>query len=129
MTRDAVAEVDSPRESCGNSVSIVGKACEKATDASHRDAKSEGDGVEIAGGLMEPDVALHELDGEEAEDESADDGFSSCKVRGVLEVMPGELRVFDPEEEFGTESGSGNGGGDNGPSDWRGERIAKAVAQ
>jgi hypothetical protein len=40
-----------------------------------------------------------------------------------------ELRVFEPEEEFGTESGSGDGGGDYGPADRSGEGISEAAAE
>jgi hypothetical protein len=39
------------------------------------------------------------------------------------------LRIFHPEEDFGTESGSGYGGGDYGPSDWRGKGITEAAAE
>jgi hypothetical protein len=40
-----------------------------------------------------------------------------------------ELRVFEPEEKFGTERGSGDGGGDYGPADGSGERISEAAAE
>jgi len=43
--------------------------------------------------------------------------------------VPGELGVFEPEEEFGTERGSGYGSGDYSPTDWGGKRIAEAVAE
>jgi hypothetical protein len=78
---------------------------------------------------VESDIALHELDGDEAEDESAHDGLSSHEVREVVDIMPGELRVFGPEEEFGTESGSRYGGGDDGPADRSGDRIAEMAAE
>jgi hypothetical protein len=39
------------------------------------------------------------------------------------------LGVFDPEEEFGAESGPGDGGGDYRPTNWSGERIAEAAAE
>ncbi len=43
--------------------------------------------------------------------------------------MPGELRVFEPEQKFGAEGGSGYGRGDGGPAERGGERISKAAAQ
>lgn len=46
-----------------------------------------------------------------------------------MEVAPGELRVFEPEEEFGTEGCSGNSGGDYGPADWSRKRIAETAAE
>jgi len=39
------------------------------------------------------------------------------------------LRIFHPKEEFGAESGPGDSGGDYGPTDGRGERIAEAAAE
>jgi hypothetical protein len=51
------------------------------------------------------------------------------KIGGVVQVMPGELRVFEPEEELGAESGSGDGGGDHGPAQWGDEGISEAAAE
>ena len=129
MARDAVAEVDGPGERGGGAVGVVGEAGEEAADAPDGDANSEGDGVEVASGLAESDVALHEFDGDEAEDEGANNGLAAHEVGGIVEVVPGELGVFEPEEEFGTEGGSGYGGGDDGPTDGSGDGIAEAAAE
>ena len=43
--------------------------------------------------------------------------------------MPGELRVFEPEEDFGADRGSGNGGGDGGPAERSGDGISEAAAE
>jgi len=129
VARDAVAEVDGPGERGGSAVGIVGEAGEEATDAADGDAEGEGDGVEIAGGLAESDVALDELDGNQAKDEGADDGFATHEICGVVQVLPGEYRVFQPEEKLGAECCSGDGGCDHGPTDGRGDGIAEAAAE
>ncbi len=127
--RDAVAEVDGPREPGGSAVGAVGETGEEAADASDGDAEGERNGVEIAGGLADADVALHELDGDQAEDQSADDGLSSHEVGGVVEMAPGELGVLDPEHEFGAKRSAGDGSGYYGPADCSGYGIAKATAE
>jgi len=129
MAGDAVAEVDGPGERGGSAVGVVGEAGEEAADAADGDAEGQRDGVEVAGGLADSDVALHEFDGDQAEDESAYDGFASHEVGGVLEVVPGKLGILEPEEELRAESGACDGGGDYCPTDRRGERIAEAAAE
>jgi hypothetical protein len=129
MARDAVAEVDGPGEIGGSAIGVVGESGEKAADAADGDAEGEWDGVEIAGGEVDSDIALKEFNGDQAEDQGADDGFSSHKVGGVAEALPGELGVFEPVKESGAESTSGDGGGDDGPTDGSGDGIAEAAAQ
>ncbi len=126
---DVVTEVDSPGQIGRSAVGVVGEAGEEAADASDGDAKGERNGVEVASGSAESDVALGEFDGEESEDESADDGFAADQVGGVVEIVPGELRVFEPEEELGAERASGDGCGDYGPAERSGEGIGKAAAE
>ena len=63
MAGDAVAEVDGPGESGGSSVGVVGEAGEEASDAADGDAERERNGVEVASGTAESDVALEELHG------------------------------------------------------------------
>ena len=77
MAGDAVAEVDGPGEMGGSAIGVVGESSEEAADAADGDAEGEWDGIEIAGGLVDADVAFEEFDGDEAEDQGADDGFSS----------------------------------------------------
>ena len=129
MARDAVAEVDGPGEIGGSAIGVVGESGEEAADAADGDTEGEWDGVEIAGGVVDADIALEEFNGDQAEDQGADDGFSSHEVGGVAEALPGELGVFEPVEESGTESASGDGGGDDGPTDGSGDGIAEAAAQ
>ncbi len=97
MARDGVAEVDGPSEIRGSAVGVVGEAGEEAADAADGDSDCEGDGVEVSGGLTEPDVAFRQLDGEQAEGQCADDGFASSEVRRIVQVVPGEVRVFEEE--------------------------------
>ena len=78
---------------------------------------------------MKSDVAFDEFDGEEAEGQSSDDGFTSDEESGVVQVLPSELRIFEPEEDLRAESGSGDGGGDHGPAQWGDEGISKAAAK
>ena len=129
MARDAVAEVDGPGEICRGAVGVVGETCEETSDAAEGDAEGEGDGVEIAGGGAESDVALDEFDGEESEGEGSDDGFASDEVGRVVEVLPGQARVFEPEEELGTEGGAGDCGCDDGPAERRLDGISIAAAE
>jgi hypothetical protein len=46
-----------------------------------------------------------------------------------MEIPPGELGIFEPEEEFGAECGSGYGGGDYGPAEGSGDEISKAATE
>ena len=43
--------------------------------------------------------------------------------------MPGKFGIFEPEEKFGAERGSGYSCGEYGPADGRGDRIAEAAAE
>jgi hypothetical protein len=95
VARDAVAEVDGPGERGGRAVGVVGEAGEEASDAADGNTDGERDGVEVAGGLVESDVAFDQLDGDQASGERADDGFASDEIGGVVEAAPGELRVFE----------------------------------
>jgi hypothetical protein len=126
---DVVAEVDGPGEIRGGAVGVVGEAGEEASDASDGDAEGERDGVEVTGGLAQSDVAFGEFDADEAEDESADDGLAAEEVFGVVQAVRGELRVFEPEQDFGAECASGDGGGDDGPAQRGGDGIAEAAAE
>src|SRR5712671_3901989 len=129
MARDAVAEVDGPRKPGGSAVGVVGETGEEAADAADGDAEGERNGVEIAGGLSNADVALHEFDGDQAEDQSADDGLSTHEVGGVVETVPGKLGVLEPEQKFGAKRSAGDGSGYYGPADCSGYGIAKATAE
>jgi hypothetical protein len=126
---DSVAEVDGPGECRGGAVGVVGEAGEEASDAADGDAEGEGDGVEVAGGGAESDVALGEFDADQAEDECADDGFAADEVGGVVEAVQGELRIFEPEQQFGADGGSGYGGSDNGPAERGGDGVGEAAAE
>ena len=66
---------------------------------------------------------------DKAEGESPDDGFAAKKVRGIVEMLPGELRVFQPEEKFGTERAPGDSGGYDRPAEWGDEGISEAAAK
>jgi len=79
--------------------------------------------------LTESDVAFDEFDGDEAEDQRANDGLTSHKVGRVVKVVPSELRVLEPEQEFGAEGGASDGSCDYGPTDWSRERIAESAAE
>jgi hypothetical protein len=46
-----------------------------------------------------------------------------------VEIAPSELGIFRPEEEFGAESGSGYGGGDDCPSDGCRQGITEAATE
>ncbi len=129
MARDAVPEVDCPRQICWRAVGVVGESGEEASDASDGDAEGERDGVEISGGGVESDIAFDEFDGEEAADESADDGLASDEEGWIVQVLQRELRVFEPVEELGTESCAGYGGGDHGPAEGSGDGISEAAAE
>jgi hypothetical protein len=126
---DAVAEVDGPRESGGRTVGVVGEASEETSDASDGNAEGERDGIEVARGLAESNVALGKLDGDQAEGEGADDGFASDQVGRVMQAAPGELRVFEPEQELRAERGSDYCGGDDGPAKRGGEGVSETAAE
>jgi hypothetical protein len=129
VTGDAVTEVDRPGEIGGSAVGVVGEAGEEASDAADGDAEGERDGVEVAGGLAESDVAFDEFDGDQASGEAADDGFASEEVGGIVEVVQGELRVFQPEQNFGAECASGYGCGDDGPTQGGGDGVSETAAE
>jgi len=97
MARDAVAEVDGPWEIRGRAVGVIGEAGEEASDAANGDAEGERNGIEVAGGLAESDVAFSEFDSNQAERERADNGFASDEIGGVVKAMKSESRIFEPE--------------------------------
>ena len=129
MARDSVAEIYSPGESRRKAIRVIGEAGEEAADASDGDAERERDCVEIAGRGAKTDVALDEFDGDEAADQGADDGFAADQVLGIVEVVQGGAWIFEPKENFRTERGTGNGGGDRGPAKRRGDGISEAAAE
>ena len=126
---DAVAEVDGPGEVSARAVGVVGEAGEEASDASDGDAEGEGDGVEVAGRVAQSDVAFGQFDADEAEDECADNGLAAGEVGWVVQAVRGQLRVFKPEQDFGAERASGDGGGDDGPAQRGGDGISEAAAK
>jgi hypothetical protein len=126
---DGVAEVDGPGEVGGRAVGVVGEAGEEASDAADGDPEGEGDGVEVAGGVAQSDVAFGEFDADQAEDECADNGFAAGEVGGVVQAVRGELRVFEPEQDLGAERASGYRGGDDGPAQRGGQGISEAAAE
>jgi hypothetical protein len=95
MTRDAVAEVYSPRKGRGCAVRIVGKTGEKASDTADADADAEGNGEEVTGARMNVLETLGDFDCDPAAKKSADDGLAARKE----EVSPSELREGDFFEE------------------------------
>ncbi len=46
-----------------------------------------------------------------------------------MQVLPGELRDFEPEQELRTDSGSGDGSGDDGPAQRGDEGISETAAK
>jgi hypothetical protein len=78
---------------------------------------------------MQSDVAFDEFDGDEAEGEGADNGLASSEIIRIVQVMPGELRVLQPEKEFGAERGAGDCGSDHGPAERSADGISKAAAE
>ncbi len=86
MAGDVVAEVDGPGESGRSAVGVVGEAGEEASDAADGDAEGERNGVEVAGGTAESDVAFREFDGDETEGEGADDGFASDEIVRIVKM-------------------------------------------
>jgi hypothetical protein len=129
VAEDAVAEVDGPGEIRGGAVGVVGEAGEETSDASDGDAECERDGVEVAGGGAESDVTFGEFDGDESEGEGADDGFAPDEVDRIVQTVPGELRVLEPEQEFGADGASGDGGGDDSPAERSCDGVGEAAAE
>jgi hypothetical protein len=105
------------------------RASGTAEAAADGDAEGERDGIEISGGGAQSDVAFREFDGDQAEGEGSDDGFASEQIGGVVEVAPGELRVLEPEQKFGAESGAGDRGGDHRPAQGSDDGVAEAAAE
>ena len=129
MAGDAVAEVDGPGEIRGRAVGVVGEAGEETSDAADGDAEGERDGVQVAGGVAQSDVTFGEFDGDESEGEGADDCFASDEVGRIVQTVPGELRVLEPEQEFGADGASGDGGGDDGPAERSCDGVGEAAAE
>ena len=46
-----------------------------------------------------------------------------------MQTVPGELRVFEPEQELGAEGASGDGGGDDGPAERSCDGVGEAAAE
>ena len=129
MAGDGIAEVDGPGKICRRAVGVVGEAGEEAADASDGDAEGEWDGVEVAGGGAESDVAFGEFDGEESESQGADDGLAADEVSRIVQTVPGELRVLEPEQKFGADGASGDGSGDDGPAKRSCDGVGEAAAE
>jgi hypothetical protein len=126
---NVIAEVDGPGESGWGAVGVVGEAAEEASDAADRDAEREGNGVEVAGGSAESDVAFREFDGDEPKGEGADNSFASDEIVRVVEMLPSELRVFEPEEKFGTECSASDCSGYDRPTQRSDQVISEAAAE
>ncbi len=97
MARDAVAEIDGPGKACGLAISVIRKAGEETSDTANGDAYRQRDGIEISGGGSESDAAFYDFHEREAEDQRSDDGLAAEKIRGVVKMLKGLLRVFEPE--------------------------------
>ena len=46
-----------------------------------------------------------------------------------MQAVQGELRVFEPEQEFGADGASSYRGGDDGPAEWGGDGVGEAAAE
>lgn len=74
---NAVSEVDAPRESGCESISIVGKAMEKAPNASDRNTHRDWNGEKISGPAGDPNSPLCPFHREGTTQESADDRLTN----------------------------------------------------
>jgi hypothetical protein len=46
-----------------------------------------------------------------------------------VQAVQGELRVLEPEQEFGAQRASGYGGGDDGPAERGGDGVGETAAE
>src|SRR5208282_27947 len=129
MAADAVAEVHAPGQRSGRAVGVIGEAGEETADASDGDADAQRDGVEVASALRDAELLFEPLDGNEASDQGADDGFSAHQIDRVAPVGEGHARVFEPVEELAAQGGANGSGSDDRPAEFGGQGIAGTAAE
>src|SRR5580658_3723377 len=99
VAADSVAKIDSPWQRCGDAVGMVGKPCEKASDAADGYAESDRRGEQIAGRVRLADAALGPLDGEQAANQRADDRLAAKEICRIAPMRDGQRRIFEPIED------------------------------
>ena len=127
MTRDAVAEIDAPRQTGGNAVRAIGQAGQEAADPSDRDPEHERQREQIAGrhGYAEP--TLDPLDRDEAADQPADDRLSCNQAARVCPLARKSRRVLHPREQTAADEAADRRGDDDPPTRSRIDDVSIAA--
>src|SRR5687768_8132805 len=100
MPRDAIAEVDRPRELRRNAVRVIGQAGEEAADSADGDAKAERDDVRIAGAGADAEDLFGDLHACPSANEPADDRLAFEQDDRVMPACPVVGPRFEPGEDF-----------------------------
>jgi hypothetical protein len=116
MPAHAVSKVHAPWKRGGQAVGVIVEPREEAADTPDRHPQTQRQHEQVAGGPRLADPPLHPLDGDQAAEQSADDGLAAEQVVEIGAVSPGGQRILEPHQQFRSERGADRGGGDHAPA-------------
>lgn len=113
MTVNAVSEVDAPGQSGRDSISMIGKAIEKASNSSDRYSHRDWNREKISGPASDLGSTLDPLHCEGATQQSSDDGLTGEEVGRFEHVPQRGYGVFKPVKNPAAQRRPHGGGSDH----------------
>ena len=96
MARDAVAEIDAPRQRRRQAVGAILETAQETPEAADRRSDADRHDEEVAGRAPLAGVPLRDLDGDRSAEQSADDRLAADEPRRVrLEPFDRESRILE----------------------------------
>lgn len=113
MAVDAVSEVNAPRQGGRDSIGVVGKALQEASNASDCHSDDYRNREKISGPAGDPCSPLDPLHCERATQQSADDGLAGKQVERLEHVPQSRYGVFKPVKNPAAQRRPDDGGSDH----------------
>lgn len=113
MTVNAVSKIDAPGQRSCDSIGIVWKAPEKASNTSDYHRHRHWNREEISGSTSDPGSPFHPFHCEGTAQQSTDDGLTSKQVEWLGDVPQREHGVFKPVKNPAAQRRPNDGGSDH----------------
>src|SRR5262252_91173 len=124
MSRDAVAEINAPRQTGGDAVSVVLQPGQEASDAADCDSGAQRDGEQVAGPPLDAEHSLRPFDREQPADQAADHGLAAHQEIGIAPVVKENLGGDKPVENFAPDGRAHERRRDKAPAMFVGHNVA-----
>ena len=84
MPRDAVSEINSPRQRCRRPVRVIRQPAKKTSDAPDRKSQRNRCGEQISGRRSFANSPLYPFDGKQSADQSSHDRLPGHQIDGIV---------------------------------------------